>query len=62
MENALKRDPFYAIAYTMKGKLLNKMGLIQEAIECCRIAIKLDFKDLAAYVNQGSAFVFPPKT
>ena len=44
MDKAIILDPSNATAYSNKGNALEKIDKFKEAIQCCKMAIKLDSK------------------
>ena len=57
LNNAIKLQPAYADAYTMRGLAYFYLGQYQRAIEDCNEAIRLKPDNVPAYINRGLAYI-----
>jgi serine/threonine protein kinase len=55
-DNAIKRDPKYAVAYNNRGNAYSALKEYQRAIENFDWAIFLNSQNASAYYNRGNAF------
>ena len=56
MNDTIKLDPNYALAYFIRGRLSYMLGNSPAALEDFSKAIKLDADDATAYFNRGVAY------
>jgi tetratricopeptide (TPR) repeat protein len=56
LNNAIKLQPDYAVAYNNRGAAYDDLGLYQRAIEDYNEAIRLKPDDAEAYNNRGNAY------